>query len=111
MSRMINKVKGKIAVFVVLAISMFGAIAMVPVSQANAAENGVNMEEACTMQWGAVMDVRLVENNVMGWRCHWYGTNGQVFRDVDVNYYCRTKWPGSSSHYRNFNDPYSWYCS
>jgi hypothetical protein len=52
----------------------------------------------------------LVAYNVYGWRCQ-YGSDTGTRLNVDMNAACARQYgnPGTAG-FRNYNDPYSWYC-
>ena len=98
---------------IVAAAVLFGAggaiAAAVP---ASAATSGVDMQAACTNQYpgqGRIAKVRT--SNVYGWKCV-TGVVPVADGSIDVWRQCRTqnKNPNASADYRNYNDPYSWYC-
>lgn len=77
----------------------------------NAATAGVDMVDACKLTYQAAwkVEVTLVEQNVMGWKCM---INGYSYKlDINVGAWCKHKYGnGARSKYSDFNDPYSWYC-
>lgn len=71
------------------------------------------MQAACDDQYpgqGRVAKIRTW--NVYGWRCV-TGVVPVADGDIDVSRQCRTQYhsPSAYSAYRNYSDPYSWYCT
>lgn len=55
--------------------------------------------------------LELVGNNVMSWKCVTYSSYGPFYQDIDVAKQCRKQYGQSAkAAYRNFSDPFSWYC-
>jgi len=69
----------------------------------------VDMVAACQRQYEAAYShvVKIVEWNVMGWKC--YINNKSYPLDIDVRGWCKAKY-GGAAKYDDFNNPYSWYC-
>ncbi len=69
----------------------------------------VDMVAACKRQFEAAYShvVKIVEWNVMGWKC--YINNKDYAHDIDVKGWCKAKY-GGTAKYDDFNNPYSWYC-
>ncbi|MEV8443271.1 hypothetical protein AB0425_38340 [Actinosynnema sp. NPDC051121] len=87
--------------------------AVVSTSPASAATGWVSMQAACDDQYpgqGRVAKIRTW--NVYGWRCV-TGVVPVADGDIDVSRQCRTQYhsPSAYSAYRNYSDPYSWYCT
>lgn len=72
----------------------------------------VDVIAACLYQYqGAyTAGVKLVENNVMGWRCYINNYKPGLL-DIDVKGWCKHKYGNrAAAKYDDFNNPYSWYC-
>jgi hypothetical protein len=83
------------------------------VTPAFAATGGVDMQAACNNQYpgqGRIAKVRT--NNVFGWKCV-TGVVPVSDGNIDVWRQCRTQYknPNATGGYRDYNNPYSWYCT
>ncbi len=93
-----------------LALTGGGILAGSPPAQADGQElGGVELGGYCRSinYWGAL----LVEHNAYGWRCH-RSTND--LRGINMDEACKWQYPAYRDRvratYRDFNNPYSWYC-
>ena len=102
----------KIASKISLALVAFGVVAVMSVvgaKPAMAKQHDINMWDACEYQYGSIMSVVSIADNVYGWRCHWWGSNGRMYGQLNLRSYCGHRY-GQGAYYRNFHDKYSWYC-
>jgi len=67
---------------------------------------GLDIIEACHMQYGPTATVAVVENTAWGWRCV---VAGQYY-DVDTNRYCGDKYGHSAQSDPQGGGPYDWGC-
>ncbi|MEY3219194.1 MAG: hypothetical protein RIT27_551 [Pseudomonadota bacterium] len=71
-------------------------------------ELGVDLTAYCRSVNGSSSVAVLTRNDVNGWACL---TNGNYSGMSDLNSACKTQYGNTYEiGYRNFNDPYSWYC-
>ncbi len=68
---------------------------------------GMNLTAHCVQLYGSGATATLTQNNAYGWSClH----NGQ-YKGMNLNLACSTQHTdGYQAAYKDFNDPYSWYC-
>lgn len=75
--------------------------------------SGVSIQSACDRQYGAGSTARVIENNVMGWRCVVGDKDNYVARSIDIRNECVFENPTFTDvfdDYTDFNDPLSWGC-
>lgn len=104
--------KRMLAIFTIIAALTINLA--VGANQASAARASVDMVDACLYQYQGAFraDVVLVENNVWGWKCYLNGivVPTHLMLDINVDAWCRHKYPNGKGKYDDFNNPYSWYC-
>lgn len=105
-------VLGKVA-FILVAAGFGVPVAPVP-SAVLACVAGVVLLNPFLLRRPAVLEVLVAKIrpwNVYGWRCV-TGVVPVADGDIDVSRQCRTQYhnPSAYSAYRNYSDPYSWYC-
>ncbi|MFY2562169.1 calcium-binding protein [Corallococcus terminator] len=67
----------------------------------------MDLNAHCVQRYGSGAFATLTQNNAYGWSCY---KNGQ-YLGMDLNQACQTQHVnGYQAVYRNFSDPYSWYC-
>jgi hypothetical protein len=76
----------------------------------------VNLQEYCQSTYGTAIQVAqavLIEQNAYGWRCKVTDNNSTpLYYDINVTDACQSQYgSGAQDAYRDFDDPYSWYCS
>jgi len=71
----------------------------------------ISVSSACYRQYGW-SDVELIPpRDVMSWKCRFRGTNGVIYKGVNLDkYYCKRNWPGSHADYTDFSNGYTWGC-
>jgi len=106
-----TKVLGLLMVVAILACASFGSFGTAA-KPAQAATGGINIDAYCKASYMGTARAILVANNVYGWRCQytWYGLK---IYGIDLNAACRWQYGRSwaTSHFNNYSNPYSWYCS
>ncbi len=98
----------KIVVRVLAPLALVAGLVFVPASAANAADVGVDMDQACQLTNGAsYVSLLLDSGNAYSWRC-WVPPWG-VYKSVNVQLYCSAFGYGTAVVLDPSN-AYSWRC-
>jgi hypothetical protein len=92
---------------------MFLPVAAAAPASAATVLGGVDMQAACNIQYpGQGRKAKIRTWNVYGWKCV-TGVVPVADGDIDVWKQCRTQYnkPNAYGNFRNYYDPYSWYCA
>ena len=108
---LVNKVKFFIVALTATAATVLGFAAPAQAA-AKRVVGSVSVQQACRNQFTRT-DAVTVNNTVYGWRCRFYGTNGNpiYISGIDLNKQCRVQYGSTATAgFLDYNNPYSWRC-
>lgn len=100
----------KMLTFILVGIFSFSGVVLFN-NEVNAEElKSVSLWTACNNQWPG-SKLNLFGSTVYDWKCTVYWSGLPENFDIDVSRQCRVQYGNRyMADYRDFNNPYSWYC-
>jgi hypothetical protein len=96
--------------FGILLLTFLSVAAVSTPAQAATRLGGVSVAGACFNQWPG-SEVALTSNNVFGWKCRFWGSQGPLYFGINLTQQCGVQYGGGAyAAYSNYNNPYSWSC-